>query len=204
MYIIVVGCGKVGSNLAKELADEGHDVVIIDNDPEKFRQLGTGFNGKTVIGVPVDEDILRKAGIEKADAVAAVTPDENMNVMVSQIAKEIFKVPRVIPRIYDPDRDLVFQQLGLNTMCITALAVARVKSILTQKSGDIWHTFGHKNVSFKYVAPDKKFIGNMIKNIDTAGKFLIFGVVRDDDFSLAYPGLKIEKSDTLVIAEYVQ
>jgi len=203
MYVIVVGCGKVGSNLAKELADEGHDIVIIDNDPEKFRQLGTGFNGKTVVGVPVDEDILRKAGIEKADAVAAVTPDENMNVMVSQIAKEVFKVPRVIPRVYDPDRDLIFQQLGLNTMCITSLAVARVKSILTQKSGDIWNTFGHKNVSFKYVTPDNKFIGNMVKNIGTAGKFLIFGIVRDDDFFLAYPELKIEKSDTLVIAEYV-
>jgi trk system potassium uptake protein len=146
MYIIVVGCGKVGSNLAKELSIENNDVVVIDNDPEKFKLLGSGFNGKTVLGVALDEDILRQAGIENADAVAAVTPDENMNVMVCQIAKEIFKVPRVIPRVYDPDRDLIFQQLGLNTMCLTTLAVAHVKKILSQKSGDIWGTFGNKSI----------------------------------------------------------
>ena len=202
MYIIIVGCGKVGSNLAKELSVNNHDVVVIDSDPDKFSQLGSGFNGKTILGVPIDEDILLEAGIEKADAVAAVSPDENMNIMVSQIAKEIFHVPRVIPRVYDPDRDIFFQQLGLNTMCLTSIAVAHVKKILEQKSGDIWHTFGNKNIGFRYLQPDSKIIGMNIKNI-SVDNYLIFGIVRDEEFLLANPNTRINREDKLVIAEYV-
>jgi trk system potassium uptake protein TrkA len=202
MYIIIVGCGKVGSNLAKELSVNNHDVVVIDSDPDKFSQLGSGFNGKTILGVPIDEDILLEAGIEKADAVAAVSPDENINIMVSQIAKEIFHVPRVIPRIYDPDRDIFFQQLGLNTMCLTGIAVAHVKKILEQKSGDIWHTFGNKNIGFRYLQPDSKIIGMNIKNI-SVDNYLIFGIVRDEEFLFANPDIRITNGDMLVIAEFV-
>src|SRR4030066_2510089 len=176
MYVIIVGCGKVGSNLAKELSVNNHDVVVIDSDPDKFSQLGSGFNGKTILGVPVDENILLEAGIEKADAVAAVSPDENMNIMVSQIAKEIYKVPRVIPRVYDPDRDIFFQELGLNTMCLTTLAVAHVKKILEQKSGDIWHTFGNKSIGFRYLKPDRKLIGRAVKEINLT-ESVIFGII---------------------------
>jgi trk system potassium uptake protein TrkA len=202
MYVIVVGCGKVGSNLAKELTESNHDVVVIDSDPEKFKQLGSGFNGKIVLGVPIDEDILIEAGIEKADAVAAVSPDENMNIMVAQIAKEAFKVPRVIPRVYDPDRDIIFQKLGLNTMCLTTIAVAHVKKILEHKSGDVWHTFGSKSIGFKYIEPDIKNIGKSVKEIDNQNS-LIFGIVRDGEFLFAQPNTKIDKDDTLVIAEFV-
>ncbi len=202
MYIIIVGCGKVGSNLAKELSINNHDVVVIDSDPDKFSQLGSGFNGKTILGIPIDEDILLEAGIDKADAVAAVSPDENMNIMVSQIAKEIFHVPRVIPRVYDPDRDIFFQQLGLNTMCLTGIAVAQVKKILDQKSGDVWHTFGSKNIGFRYIKPEQKIIGTSIKNIPV-NNYLIFGIIRDEEFLLANPDTRINKEDMLVIAEYV-
>lgn len=202
MYIIIVGCGKVGSNLAKELSLNNHDVVVIDSDPNKFTQLGSGFNGKTVLGVAIDEDILLQAGIEKADAVAAVSPDENMNIMVSQIAKEIYKVPRVIPRIYDPDRDIFFQQLGLNTMCLTSLAVAHVKKILEQKLGDIWHTFGSKSIGFRYIDPENKFVGRMIKDISVS-TYIIFGIIKENEFILANPNYRINKDDKLIIAEYV-
>jgi len=122
--------------------------------------------------------------------------------MVSQIAKEIFHVPRVIPRVYDPDRDIFFQQLGLNTMCLTGIAVAHVKKILEQKSGDIWHTFGSKNIGFRYMQPDSKIIGMNIKNI-TVDNYLIFGIIRDEEFLLANPNTSINKEDMLVIAEYV-
>ena len=202
MYIIIVGCGKVGSNLAKELSLNDHDVVVIDNDPEKFTQLGSGFNGKTVLGVPIDEDILIQAGIEKADALAAVSPDENMNIMVSQIAKELYNVPRVIPRIYDPERDIFFQSLGLNTMCLTTLAVSHVKKALEKTSGEIWHTFGHKSIGLKFQQADAKYIGRLIKDINSSS-FIIFGIIRDDEFFLADPGLKIIRDDLIVIAEYI-
>ena len=128
MYIIVIGCGKVGSKLASTLSEEGHDVVIIDSSSENFKMLGSGFNGITIIGVPIDEDILREAGIEKADALAAVTPDDNINIMVSQLASKIFRVPKVISRIYNPSREKVFHEFGLDTICPTSITVNAIRS----------------------------------------------------------------------------
>lgn len=203
MYIIVVGCGKVGSNLAKALSDENHDVVIIDSNPENFNQLGSGFNGITVSGVPLDEEVLRTAGIEKADALAAVTSDDNMNAVVSQIAKDIFNVPKVITRVYTPERSLVFQQMGLTTICPTTLAAAQVKNILSQRDCPVWHSFGNKDVNFRYVSPDKKLIGKFIKNMGPEYDSFIFGIIKIDEFMFAAPNLRIDEGDTLVLAEYV-
>ena len=203
MYVIIAGCRKVGSNLAKVLSEENHDVVVVDNDSESFNQLGSGFNGVTITGIPIDEDVLRNAGIEKADALAAVTSDDNMNLMISQIAKKIFNVPRVITRVYDPERDIVFQQLGLTTMCPTTLAVAQVKSVLDQKKRELWHSFGNKNVGFEYIQPNAKMIGKLIKAINIDEQSYVFGIVKDGEFIFARPEIRIDSSDTLLIAKYV-
>lgn len=139
MYIIIAGCRKVGSNLAIVLSQANHDVVVVDSDPENFNLLGSGFNGLTITGMPIDEDVLRIAGIEKADALAAVSNDDNMNVMISQIASNLFHVPRVITRVYDPERETVFNKLGLHTICPTTLAVEKIKDFLVEresKSGE--------------------------------------------------------------------
>lgn len=203
MYIIVVGCGKVGSRLAKALSDDNHDVVVIDSDPDNFNQLGSGFNGVTISGVPLDEDILKSAGIEKADALAAVTQDDNMNVTVSEIAKEIFNVPRVITRVYDPDRELITQQLGLTVMCPVTLSVAQVKNVLNQKKDGMCNSFGGKMVNFRFLPPDSGYIGKYIKNIDAGDNSTIFGVIKNEEFQFANPGVRIDSGNTLVIAEYV-
>lgn len=203
MYIIVVGCGKVGSRLARALSDDNHDVVVIDSDPDNFSQLGSGFNGITISGVPLDEDILKGAGIERADALAAVTQDDNMNITVSEIAKEIFNVPRVITRVYDPDRELITQQLGLTVMCPVNLSVAQVKNILNQKEDGMCNSFGGKTVNFRFLPPDDEYIGKYIKNLDMRNDSTIFGVIKDEEFQFANPGVRIDSGDTLVIAEYV-
>ncbi|MEA4887928.1 MAG: TrkA family potassium uptake protein [Clostridiaceae bacterium] len=135
MYIIIAGCRKVGSNLAMVLSQGNHDVVVIDSDPDNFELLGSGFNGLTITGMPIDEDVLRSAGIEKADALAAVSNDDNMNAMISQIAANLFHVPRVITRVYDPEREVVFNKIGLTTICPTTLAVDKIKEFLTAEQG---------------------------------------------------------------------
>ena len=94
MHVIIVGCGRVGSQLAQILSTEGHNVVIIDKKAESFKRLGTDFNGIAITGIGFDPDILKRAGIERADALAAVTNGDNSNIMVSQIAKKIYNVPR--------------------------------------------------------------------------------------------------------------
>lgn len=137
MYIIIAGCRKVGSNLAIVLSQANHDVVVIDSDPENFKLLGSGFNGLTITGMPIDEDVLRSAGIEAADALAAVSNDDNMNVMISQIATNLFHVPRVITRVYDPEREIVFNRLGLHTICPTTLAVEKIKDYLVRQESEL-------------------------------------------------------------------
>ncbi|HBQ64390.1 MAG TPA: hypothetical protein DD727_05630 [Clostridiales bacterium] len=126
MQIIVIGCGKVGSKLANVLSREGHDVVVVENEGENFLGLDRDFNGVTISGVPIDQDVLRHAGIETADALAAVTPDDNVNIVVCQIAKEIFKVPTVVARIYNPAREHVFHEFGLETVCPTNMTVSAI------------------------------------------------------------------------------
>lgn len=130
MYIIIAGCGKIGSNLAKRLSSDGHDVAIVDSDSKSFSLLGSGSNCMTVTGMPIDEDVLKEAGIERADALVAVTGDDNVNIMTSQIARQLYHVATVITRCYDPDREEVMRALGLTTVSPSQLAVNDIWSQL--------------------------------------------------------------------------
>jgi trk system potassium uptake protein TrkA len=123
---VIVGCGRVGSTLARRLAGEGHDVSIVELNVAAFNRLGEDFSGNMVPGNGLDEQTLRRAGIEKADAFAAVTNGDNRNLMMAQVAKEIFRVPRVITRVYDPIRAQVYQELGLETICSTIIGASLI------------------------------------------------------------------------------
>ncbi|MCL6431733.1 MAG: TrkA family potassium uptake protein [Anaerolineae bacterium] len=130
MRVVVLGCGRVGSHLAKLLIGQGHEVAVIDRDSAAFKRLGADFPGRVVLGTGIDEDVLRRAGIEKAEAFVAVTNGDNTNVMAAQVAKEVFSVPRVICRIYDPLRAELYRSLGLDTMCPTVLGAERIAELL--------------------------------------------------------------------------
>ncbi|AEE97993.1 potassium channel family protein [Mahella australiensis] len=200
MYIIIAGCGKIGSNLALSLSQENHDVVVIDNDPKKFEQLGSGFNGVVIAGIPIDEDVLRGAGIEQADAVAAVTNDDNMNFMISQIADELFGVPTVITRLYDPERDRVFDKMGLTTICPTMLAVDKLKDMLIPQNEHATVNLGGVNISFRLVKPPRQFIGRSTATLSSRN---IFGVIRNGSFLFANADPIIQPGDMLIISEYI-
>jgi trk system potassium uptake protein TrkA len=130
MRIVILGCGRVGAYLASMLVAEGHQVTVIDRNTEAFRRLGSDFTGNWVVGTGIDEDVLRRAGIEQADAFVAVTNGDNTNVMATQVAREIFGVPRVICRIYDPLREEIYHTLGLETICPTILGATNIKEVL--------------------------------------------------------------------------
>ena len=121
MHVVILGCGRVGATLALMLEADGHSVAIVDRDREAFRRLGRNFRGKTVLGIGIDEDVLRKAGIERAGAFAATTSGDNSNIMSAQIAKVKYKVARVIARIYDPLRAEAYKELGIDTISPTLL-----------------------------------------------------------------------------------
>jgi trk system potassium uptake protein TrkA len=118
--IVIMGCGRAGSRLATMLDEEGHEVTILDVNAYQFeRFLPKTFNGRRITGNGIDEDTLQRAGIEDADAFVAVTSGDNRNAMASQIAKHIFNVPRVVCRIYDPEREKMYHELGLRTISPT-------------------------------------------------------------------------------------
>jgi len=119
MYIIVAGCGRVGSSMARQLAAEGHDVAVIDEDADAFDLLGDDFPGQYVVGPAIDWDVLREAGIEGADAFAAATDGDNTNIVCALIAAREFEVPCAIARVYDPLRAELFETTGIRTVCPT-------------------------------------------------------------------------------------
>jgi trk system potassium uptake protein TrkA len=134
--VLIVGCGRVGSRLAQELDDEGHDVTIVDSDPAAFGRsasrgvFGDNFRGNFVVGDGTEADLLRRAGAEDADCFIAVTQGDNRNIMAAQIAQNVFHVPKVVCRIYDPIRDEVYRKLGLRVFCPTTEGATIVRAMI--------------------------------------------------------------------------
>lgn len=137
MHIIIVGCGKLGSTLAKELSITGYDISVIDHDSEKLNVLGSGFNGSKFKGIEYDSDRLLEAGIKRANFVLAVTADDNINITVSLIAKKIYNVPRIIARVGDPSRKHIYDMLGIDTICPTQLGVEILKRKISEKNVEV-------------------------------------------------------------------
>jgi trk system potassium uptake protein TrkA len=116
VHVVIMGCGRVGSTLARSLEDREHDVSVIDTNPDAFRRLGPSFNGTKVTGIGFDQGVLERAGIEKADAFAAVSSGDNSNIIAARVARETFGIQQVVARIYDPGRAEVYQRLGITTV----------------------------------------------------------------------------------------
>lgn len=131
MRVVIMGCGRVGATLATLMDQAGHDVTVLDSNPESFQRLDPKFRGEKIVGNGVDEEVLRRAGLEHADAFAAVTNGDNRNIMASQIAKEIFHLKKVVCRIYDPIRQSTYNELGLETICPTTIGSEMLFKALT-------------------------------------------------------------------------
>ena len=136
MYIILVGCGRVGAQLATMLSQEGHAVVVVDDDPDSFKRLSENFSGSTIQGNGIDEDVLRGAGIERADAVVTATNGDNTNIMVAQIAQDIYEVGRVVARCYDPVRSNAYEMLGLKTICPTTVGAEMLRETIVAEDAE--------------------------------------------------------------------
>ncbi|HNB50433.1 MAG TPA: TrkA family potassium uptake protein, partial [Anaerolineales bacterium] len=147
MKVIIMGCGRVGEQLAYILSDEGHAVTVVDYDPHALARLTDRFKGERVKGVGFDREVLIKAGIEEADAFAATSSSDNANIVAARIAREIFLVPRVIARLYDPRRAEIYQRLGLRTISSTTWGAERIRELLTHAELDPIFTFGNGEVA---------------------------------------------------------
>lgn len=131
-YIVIIGCGRLGSHLANRFSLAGHSLVMIDLNPATFTQLNSNFSGFTIEGDATEMSILNKAKIANADIVIAATRNDNINLMVAQIAQDIYHVPAVLARVYDPQREIIYQSLKIRTICPTMMAVDEIIRITSQ------------------------------------------------------------------------
>lgn len=132
-YIVIIGCGRLGASLANQLSENDGNVLIIDNNKEAFRKLSPSFGGLTMIGNVTNIDVLREAQMEEANALICVTDNDNTNIMVAQMAKQLFHVKKIMVRLYDPERSCVFEGLEIDTICPAILSMQEIKQLLIQQ-----------------------------------------------------------------------
>lgn len=144
--VVVLGCGRVGSTFARMMQKDGHEVTVIDQQNEAFRRLGTKFPGNRIVGNGLDEDVLRRAGLENADLFMAATQGDNRNIMAAQIARHIFNVPKVVARIYDPIRADRYRQLNIITLCPTAIVSGLMRDYATTETWEIKKDYAQEYV----------------------------------------------------------
>lgn len=178
MYAIIVGCGRVGVLLAHLLEHDGHQVTVIDKSPPAFRRLGPGFRGRTVTGVGFDRDVLREAGIERADAFAAVTSGDNSNFVAATVARDTFRVPIVVARIYDPQREQIYRRLGIRTISSTAWGAHKIKRLMLNSDLHGTQELGSGEVQVMEGRVSSLVAGRSIRDLDYSGAVNVFAVVR--------------------------
>ncbi len=199
MYVIIVGCGRVGSELAKLLSSEGHNVVVIDKNRASFDRLGGTFNGLALVGNGFDLALLRQAGIEKADVFCAVTNGDNTNLISAQVAKKIFKVPKVIARVYDPQRAHIYAALGLDIISGTILfaAMLRDKIIESRFSSYLIET---NELGVIEIEVKNNLVGKTIQEINMPGEFLVVAIRRLQGVILPESNTVLKAKDVLMAA----
>lgn len=203
MNIIIIGCGRVGSRLAKSLDEWGYDVSVIDRDPQQLELLGDDFGGLVVRGISIDKDVLTNAGCENADAVVVVTPNDNMNIMTTHMIREYFGVETVYTRIMEPELEEVYQNLGFQTICSTRLVSDAIFEHLTEADADIKAVnFGTEFAHFIMRHADKYSILKAPSKIPLKPGEMLFAVKKKSGkIVLANnPKLNIENSDVLIVA----
>lgn len=180
MNVLIVGCGRLGAKLANLLDEAGHDVSVIDENPDHFNKLNDDFSGITVAGMPMDMTVLRSAGVESCDRVAVVTGDDNLNITVCQTVREFFGMKNVVARISDPAREEVFNHFGLKTICPTQLASSAMLTALTQPWGERQITFGTCTAAFQTRAIDRGQIGGRLDSLPRRAGEVIFGIAHEN------------------------
>jgi trk system potassium uptake protein TrkA len=197
VHVIVVGCGRVGRELAMELDRDGHSVSVIDKDRNAFHELPDGFSGKAILGFGFDREHLEQAGIHEAEAVAAVTNGDNSNILTARIARMTYEVPHVVARIYDPRRAVIYRQLGIATVAAVAWTTDQVlRRLFPEKSVSEW-TDASGTVSLVERALPDAWAGRKLTELEEPGAFRLVALTRGGQARLGGPELVGQEGDIL-------
>lgn len=200
MKVIVMGCGRIGSQVSLVLDQQGHDVTVIDHDANAGGRLGKGFKGRVISGLGFDREVLERAGIEHAEAFVAASQSDNANIVAARIARTIFHVPRVVARLYDPRRAEIYQRLGLTTISSTTWGAERIRQVLTHTDLDVWNTFGRGEVSIISIDVPTTLIGRSLAQLNIPGEVMVIAITRDDTALMPISGAEFQDGDLLHLA----
>ncbi|MSV69197.1 MAG: TrkA family potassium uptake protein [Actinobacteria bacterium] len=197
MHVVIMGCGRVGSSLATELEAAGHSVAIIDQSREAFRRLGPDFKGRTISGVGFDRDTLLEAGIETADAFAAVSNGDNSNILAARVARETYGVANVVARIYDPGRAEIYQRLGIPTVATVIWATDQIlRRLVPEGSRSEWRDASGA-IQLCEMHPHKGWFGMAITELEAATGARVAFITRLGEGLIPDPHSVLQEGDLI-------
>lgn len=200
MKVIIVGLGRMGTGLSLNLTKKGHQVTVIDNDSDAFDALGKDFKGTKVLGFGFDRDVLSKAKIDKVDAVVACTESDEINAVIARIAKNIYRVPRVIARLYDSRKAEIYRRLGIQTISTTTWGIERASEILTYNQLDSVYEMGNGKVNLVRIEVPSMLVGHTVNELTTVGEINVVTISRGNKAFIPTLGTILEAEDILYLA----
>jgi trk system potassium uptake protein TrkA len=199
MKIIVMGCGRVGSQVSLLLAGQGHDVTVIDHDANALARLGPDFKGRVVRGIGFDRNVLTEAGVDTAEGFIAASSSDNANIVAARIARNIFRVPRVVARLYDPVRAEVYQRLGLTTISSTQWGAERIVEVITHNDLDVLQVFGDGGTTLIRIEVPSRLIGYRVTHMNIPGEVMVTAITRNDHTFIPVSGTEFQESDVMFV-----
>ena len=176
MRYLIVGCGRVGATLAKLLDADNNEVIVVDENPSAFKRLGQKFKGHVVVGTGIDYDVLKRAGAQSADGFIAVTNGDNRNVMSALIAQRMFNIKKVVARIYDPTRGMMYRDLGIETVCPTTVGAKMIRDMLLEAPWDTLQSFDFGKVTSLRAVVRASDSGKRVSEFERPGRIRIAAV----------------------------
>jgi len=200
MKIIIMGCGRVGSQVGRLLVRHEHQVTVIDHDDNAAARLGAEFKGRIVHGLGFDRNILIEAGIENAEGFVAASASDNANIVAARIARNIFRVPRVVARLYDPVRAVIYQRLGLTTISSTAWGAERIVEVVTHSDLDVLNVFSDSGTTMIRIEVPARLSGQRVSHMNIPGEVSVTAITRNDHTFIPVSGTEFQEDDIIYLA----
>lgn len=201
MRIIILGCSRIGCGLAQQLSLGGHDVTVVEPVASVMAHLPASFKGHQVLGDVLDRDVLREAGVERQDALAAVMPSDDVNIVAARLARLVFRVPRVVARLYSPRAAAAYQRLGIQTVCTTTWGISRFAELLSYTELEpLMHLGG--DVEMLAMALPQPLVGRPVSALARPGAIQVAAISRGGKTFLPYPETRFEEGDLLHVVAH--
>ncbi len=200
MRIIVIGCGRTGTGLARVLDTAGHAVTVVDSDPTAFARLGPTFGGVSIAGIGVDREVLLRAGIEAADGIAAVTGDDEVNAVVARVADRIFHVPKVVARLYDPGKAQIYRRLGVQVVAPVDWGIHRAADLLSFSDVGAIMSLGTGQVDLVEVDLPHLLDGRPVNELSAPGEVIPIAISRAGRTFIPTSGTTMQAGDIVHLA----